>query len=81
MSDYETNITKGDIRELKASLEETQRLEDKINFWRTLAGWLIFISAILLIVVIVNTGDTVVPAGYTPEQCADVAIKIFESMN
>ena len=70
-----------DIEDLKSSWENRQKLEDKLSFWQTVAGWLIFISAVLLIVVIFNTADTIIPAGYTPNECADIAIKFYKELN
>lgn len=66
---------------LEADFKKTER---QLSFWTGLAGWMIFICAILLIVIIIvainASSPTIIPQGYTPDQCADIAIKIVKEL-
>ena len=60
---------------------EVEKLNDRIDKWKTIFGWTFAVLCLLLIVSFIVVASNVHPVGYTPEQVGDLAIKICKELS
>ncbi len=66
-------------RENEKLILERDKYRDSVDRWKTAFGWVTFVAAFLLFILIIGNFQYI-QQGYTPNEVVDIAIKICQAL-